>query len=193
MQLRDKATRIHLLVSIHACFWVLLRKNDFSCVLHDSPPCFIFPSFGGLVHWLVGWSVPFFLCWRLWAFWAQSSCPNALMTFSITFPAYLHTSRVAVYLALFQILLLQKSRVVHLLMSQWGFRRLLLLKSISAKFLLGSLFIKWLKKHQFDHVILCIYLVNNYNCPNYLHMLLKRYFEKRWCIFVLPNYFTTIF
>ena len=30
------------------------------------------------------------------------------------------------------------------------------------------------------HVISCLYLVINNNCPNHLHMLLMRYFEKGW-------------
>ena len=30
------------------------------------------------------------------------------------------------------------------------------------------------------HVILCLHPVNNSNCPNHLHMLLKRCFETRW-------------
>ena len=51
------------------------------------------------------------------------SCPITPVTFSITAPALLHTTRVAVYLALFQILLLWKLRVVRNLTSKWGFTR----------------------------------------------------------------------
>ena len=36
-----------------------------------------------------------------WAFWAYSSCPDALVSFSSTVPAHLHATRVAVYQALF--------------------------------------------------------------------------------------------
>ena len=45
--------------------------------------------------------VLFLLFRRFWAFWAYSSCPDALVTFSSTAPAHLHATRVAVYPALF--------------------------------------------------------------------------------------------
>ena len=51
------------------------------------------------------------------------SCPITPVTFSITASSFLYATRVAVYLALFQILLLWKLRVVHNLTSQWGFTR----------------------------------------------------------------------
>ena len=56
-----------------------------------------------LVHQLVGWSVLFLLFRHFWAFWAHSSCPNALVTFSSTAPAHPHETGVAVYLALFSL------------------------------------------------------------------------------------------
>ena len=69
----------------------------FSCVLRDSTPRFV----GSLVGRSVGWSVPFLLFRRFWAFWAYGSCPDALVTLSSTAPAHPHATRVAVYLALF--------------------------------------------------------------------------------------------
>ena len=48
----------------------------------------------------VGRSVPFLLFHRFWVFWAYSSCPDALVTFSSTAPAHPGTTRVAVYPAL---------------------------------------------------------------------------------------------
>ena len=41
------------------------------------------------------------------------------------------------------------------------------------------------------HVSLCLYLVNNNNCLNHLHMLLNRYFETRWRD--LPSHLKTSF
>ena len=62
-------------------------------------------SVGWLVGWLVGQSigrsVPFLLFQGFWAFWAYSSCQDTLVTFSSTAPAHPHSTRVAVYPALF--------------------------------------------------------------------------------------------
>ena len=38
-----------------------------------------------------------------------------------------------------------------------------------------------LKNHNLIIEILCMYLLNNNNSPNYLHMLSNRYFYKGWC------------
>ena len=85
---------------------------------------FVRPSVGPLVRWSVGLLVQghrvekwknerfrYFLCvfahpsatilWHRVFCWAHCSCPNALGTFSITAPAHLHTTGVAVYPALF--------------------------------------------------------------------------------------------
>ena len=47
------------------------------------------------------------------------------------------------------------------------------------------------KKHNLIIETLCMYLVNNNNGLNYLHMLLKRYFEKGWRS--LPSHFESKF
>ena len=62
------------------------------------------------VRWSVGWLVsrlvcPLLLFRHFWAFWAHCSCPNAPVTFSITAPAHPHATRVAVYPALFILIL----------------------------------------------------------------------------------------
>ena len=60
------------------------------------------------VSLLVGRSVgPIFTFSAFWAFWACGSCPDALVTFSSTAPAYPHATRVAVYPALFLVDYLQ--------------------------------------------------------------------------------------
>ena len=69
----------------------------FSRVLRDSTPCYVGQS--------VGWSVPFLLFWRFWAFWAYCSCLKAMMTYSSTAIAHPHATRVAVYPALFALIL----------------------------------------------------------------------------------------
>ena len=70
----------------------------FSHVLRDSTAHYVGPSVG----WLVG---PLLLFWRFWAFWAYCSCPDALLSFSSTAPAHLNATRIAVYPALFDYVL----------------------------------------------------------------------------------------
>ena len=67
----------------------------FSRMLCDfTPPC-------QSVGQPVGSLVSLLLLRRLWAFWNQRSCPNALVTFSFTASAHPHATGEAVYPALF--------------------------------------------------------------------------------------------
>ena len=77
-------------------------RHIFSRVLRDSTPRFVGPSVRPLVRRSVGPSVGHTLIFLgFWGFWHHCSCPNDLVT-SITAPAHLHATGVAVYPALLQ-------------------------------------------------------------------------------------------
>ena len=87
----------------HKCIGLIFCL--FSRVLRDSTTRYVSPSVSQSVGWSVGWAVgrlvPFLLFRRFLAFWAYGTCPDDPVTFSSTAPAHPHTTRAAMYPALF--------------------------------------------------------------------------------------------
>ena len=96
-------------LALRSVFGIVLSR-----MLRNFTPCFVSLSVRPSlclsaclsIHLSVGPSFPILLFWHFWAFWAHCSYPNAPMTFSLTAPAHLHVSRVAMYPALLYFFLL---------------------------------------------------------------------------------------
>ena len=112
----------------------------FGRVLRDSSAHYVGPSVG----WLVG---PLLLLRRFWAFWAYCSYPDVLLSFSSTAPAHLHATRVVVYPALFDYVVVTLSLCVwswvHDYMASVGCSVSTFLLPIS-KITIYSLRLRWL-------------------------------------------------
>ena len=140
----------------HSTHWLFIsfeRKIRKLCVLHSHChwSAFLKSRATRLYSPLcrsVGWSVgPFLLFRRFWAFWAYCSCPDALLSFSSTAPAHLHATRVAVYPALFDYILVTLWPCVwswvHYYMVSVGWSVSMFLLPIS-KITIYSLRLRWL-------------------------------------------------